>query len=98
MEEIRKIREQRVTPEELQDAKDFLIGSFPLRFDTNRRIADFLAYAEFFDLGLDYMDRYPEIIRRVDIEDVSRAARSYLQPDQLVLVLVAKESKKDPAK
>lgn len=95
-EEVRRIREQTVTPEELQDAKDFLIGSFPLRFDTNRRVADFLAHAEFFELGLDYVHRYPELIRRVGVDDISRAAKRYLQPDQMVLVVVGKESRKKP--
>ena len=97
-EEVRRIREAKVTPEELQDAKDFLIGSFPLRFDTNRRVADFLAYAEFFELGPDYIDRYPELIRRVNLDEIFRVAGTYLQPDQMVLVMVAKESKKNPAK
>jgi len=97
-EEVRRIREEKVTPEELQDAKDFLIGSFPLRFDTNRRVADFLAYAEFFELGPDYIDRYPELIRRVNLDEIFRVARTYLQPDQMVLVMVTKESKKNSAK
>src|SRR3990167_4534645 len=61
-EEIRRIREKGVSEEELQSAKDYLIGSFPLRFDTNRRLAGFFAQVEFFELGLDYPDRYPEMI------------------------------------
>ncbi|MFQ5904295.1 MAG: M16 family metallopeptidase [Candidatus Binatia bacterium] len=92
-EEIRRIREQGVSEEELKAAKDYLIGSFPLRLDTNRRVANFLAQVEFFDLGLDYLDRYPELIRQISQEDVLRAAKRYLQPEKLIVVVVANQEK-----
>ena len=93
VEEIRRIREQRVGEEELQAAKDYLIGSFPLRFDTNRRLAGFFAQVEFFELGLDYPDRYPEMIRKVSREDVLSVAKRYLQPEKLIVVVVANQEK-----
>ncbi len=91
--EIRKMREQGVTEAELNEAKDYLIGSFPLRFDTNRKVAAFLSQVEFFGLGLDYLDRYPEIIRKISREDVLRAAKTYLHPEKLITVVVADQSK-----
>lgn len=91
--EIRKMREQGVTDLELNEAKDYLIGSFPLRFDTNRKVAAFLSQVEFYGLGLDYPDRYPEIIRKISREDVLRAARTYLHPEKLIAVVVADQSK-----
>ena len=93
VEEIRRIREQRVGEEELQAAKDYLIGSFPLRFDTNRRLAGFFAQVEFLELGLDYPDRYPEMIRKVSRGDVLSAAKRYLQPEKLIVVVVANQEK-----
>jgi zinc protease len=93
IEELRKIRERGVTEAELQEAKDYLIGSFPLRLDTNRKVANFLSQVEFFALGLDYPDRYPDIIRRVSREDVLRVARQYLQPEKLIVVVVANQAK-----
>jgi len=86
--EMRRIREQLVSDQELNDAKDYLIGSFPLRFDTNRKVASFLAQVEYFEIGLDYPDRYPNLIRSVTREDVLRVAREYLQPDKLITVIV----------
>ena len=86
--EMRRIREQLVSDQELNDAKDYLIGSFPLRFDTNRKVASFLAQVEYFEIGLDYPDRYPNLIRGVTREDVLRVARQYLQPDKLITVIV----------
>jgi len=43
---------------------------------------------EYFELGLDYPDRYPNLIRSVTREDVLRVAREYLQPDKLITVIV----------
>ena len=93
IEEIRKIREQGATEEELKAAKDYLIGSFPLRLDTNRKVATFLSQVEFFGLGLDYPERYPELIRRIGREDVLRVAKRYLQPEKLIVVVVADQTK-----
>ncbi len=93
IEEIRRIREKGVGEEELQAAKDYLVGSFPLRFDTNSRLASFFAQVEFFELGSDYPDRYPEMIRKVSREDVLRVAKRYLQPEKLIVVVVANQEK-----
>jgi zinc protease len=87
-EEMRHVREQPVTEQELNDAKDYLIGSFPLRFDTNRKVAGFLSQVEYFKLGLDYPDRYADLIRKVTRDDVQRVAKQYLQPERLITVIV----------
>ncbi|MET0500713.1 MAG: pitrilysin family protein [Candidatus Binatia bacterium] len=91
--EIRRIREELVAEEELTDAKDYLTGSFPLRFDTNRKVANFLAQVEYFELGLDYPERYPDFIRKITREEVLRVAQKYLKPEQLITVLVANQDK-----
>lgn len=91
--QIRDMREKGVTAEELEEAKGFLTGSFPLRFETNGDVVSFLAAVEFYDLGMDYPERYPEIIRAVTREDILRVARNYLHPNRGILVVLA-----DPAK
>jgi len=91
--EMERIRKGGVTDEELQEAKDYLIGSFPLRLDTNRRIAGFLGSVEYLGLGLDYPTRYPELIRAVTKDDVQRVANKYLRPDKLILVVVGNLAK-----
>jgi zinc protease len=92
-EEVRRIREQPVSDQELNDAKDYLTGSFPLRFDTNHKVANFLAQVEFYQLGLDYPDRYPDLIRKVTRQDVQRVAKQYLQPEKLITVVVGNQKK-----
>jgi zinc protease len=92
-EEMGRMREQPVTDQELNDAKDYLIGSFPLRFDTNRKVAGFLAQVEYYELGLDYPERYPDLIGKVTRDQVLRVAKQYLRPDELVTVIVANQQK-----
>jgi len=91
--EMRRMRDKGVTDDELKEAKDYLIGSFPLRFDTNRKVAAFLSQVEFYGLGLDYPDKYTEIIKKVTKEDVLRVAQQYLHPEKLIIVVVADQSK-----
>lgn len=93
--QIHKMRKKPVTDEELIDAKLFLTGSFPRRLETSRRIADFLAAKEFYDLGDDYIKRYSEYINSVTKEDVLRVAQKYLDPENYVLVIVGNKEKLD---
>ncbi|GBD27717.1 putative zinc protease [bacterium HR30] len=86
--ELHRIRSQPVEEEELTNAQLYLTGSFPLRLDSNSKIASFLAQVEFYRLGADYIERYMERIRAVSREDVQRVARQYLNPGDLRMVAV----------
>jgi len=88
--EIERIRREPVTDEELSGAKLYLTGSFPMRFDTNAKIAGFLSQVVFYNLGDDYADTYAARINAVTKEDIQRVAQQYLHPEQLDLVAVAK--------
>jgi len=86
--EIRRITEEPVTAQELQDAKDYLTGSFVFAFEASPQIARFLIHAEVYGLGFDYVEKYLEYIRRVTIEDISRVAKMYLDSENYTLVVV----------
>jgi len=86
--EIQRIVDEPVTAEELEVAKLYLTGSFVFRFQKNAQIADFLIDAEVYGLGFDYLERYPELIRAVTIEDISRVARKHIDPMSLTTVAV----------
>ncbi len=75
------------TDEEMEEAKGYLTGVFPVRLETNAGVAGQLLNAELYGLGLDYIDRYPSIIRGVTKADVATAARKYLVPGAYVLVI-----------
>jgi zinc protease len=87
--EVERIRQEPVGADELEDAKRYLTGSFPLRLDSNSKILDFIAQASFYNLGFDYADRYIERVNAVTAADVQRVAREYLHPDRMVEVVVA---------
>lgn len=91
LKEITKIRSEPVSDMELSDAQSFLTGSFPMKIETSSRIAGFLVAVEYYGLGLDYIDKYPEFINSVTKEEVLRVAGKYLDPDNYTLVVVAKE-------
>ncbi|MFN3680542.1 MAG: M16 family metallopeptidase [Nitrospira sp.] len=91
--EINAIRDAPVSDQELADAKAFLIGSFPLRFDTTTKLARLLAQVEFYGLGLDYFSLYPKLIEGVTKADVQRVAKQYLNPRHYALVVVGNLAK-----
>ena len=86
--EIRGLVEQGITQEELETAQDYLTGSFVFDVQSNAMVARFLLSVELFDLGLDYLERYPDMIRRVSREDVERVARFYLDTVNYTTVIV----------
>jgi zinc protease len=86
--EIARIVEEPVSQQEVDVAKAYLTGSFVFRLQKNAQVADFLTDAVVYGLGFDYPQRYPEIIRGITAEDVTRVARTYLHPDRLTTVVV----------
>ena len=88
LKEMERIRSVSVTDKELEDAKAYLTGSFPLKLDTNKKIAGMLTAIEFFNLGLDYPDRYPKMINSLTKDDILKVARRYLNTDNYIMVVV----------
>lgn len=86
--EIERMSLEPVTEHELRGAKSYLTGSFVFEFQTNSQIAEFLIESEQYDLGADYLERYPRLIERTTVEDVSRVAKEYLDPHSLITVIV----------
>lgn len=91
--EMKAIREAPVTDQELAEAKAFLMGSFPLRLDSTRKMAQVLSQVEFYGLGLDYFSQYTKWIERVTRGDVQRVAKQYLDPQHYALVVVGNIAK-----
>ncbi len=92
VEQLRRIRTQPVTPEELKDAKSYLIGSFSRKMDSLSKRAWLLGYVEVFGLGLDYPWRYPDLIEHLTPADIQKVAEKYLHPEKYLLVIVGKKS------
>jgi zinc protease len=86
-EEMRRMASEGMTPDELADCKQYLIGSIPRLLETNGAIATFLQTAEFFGLGLDHDLRLPSLLDRVTLEDVNAAARHALDENRATVVV-----------
>ena len=88
LQQMELIRKEPVPEKELEGARKYLIGSFPMRFDTQAKLVNFLTQVEFYGLGLDYPQNYPSIINAITQAEVLRAAQTYLHPNNYILVVV----------
>jgi len=77
--EIRRIREEGISTEELERAKNYIEGTFKIAHQRNRRQAWYLAWYEMLGVGWEFDRKYLELIRGVTAEDVKRAAEKYLK-------------------
>jgi zinc protease len=86
-EEMRRMAREGLTPRELADCKQFLIGAIPRLLETNSAIATFLQTAEFFGLGLDHDLRLPSLLSSVTLEEVNAAAAQSLDVGRASVVV-----------
>jgi len=85
--EIARLRNELVTEEELTDAQDYLTGILPLRLETNDGVAGALVEIELYGLGLDFLLRYPGLIRGMTREDVHAVTQKYLDTENYALAI-----------
>ncbi len=85
-----RLAETGPTADELEAARKYLTGSYPLRFSSSSRIADMLVGLQFEGLEPDYFARRNGYIESVTLADVRRVAKSLLKPDRLTFFIVGK--------
>jgi zinc protease len=86
--ELERIRSENVAEEELQDAKNFLTGVFPIRAETQEGLTNLLVSQFLYGLPKDYLDTYRHKIQAVTSEDVRRVAERHVRPDEMAMVIV----------
>ena len=86
LDEIRRIRSEVPSAQELQDVKDYLTGSFVFALERNSNLAAYAIRARRFELGFDFVQRYPDLVRAVTAEHVREAAERHLHPDRLAVI------------
>ena len=79
-----------VTADELQDAKTFLTGAYPLRFDGNSRIARILVGMQTQGLPMDYIHTRNAKVNAVTMEDIRRVSARILKEENLYFVIVGR--------
>jgi len=86
--EWEKMAENGVTQEEMDSAKTYLTGAYPLRFDGNGPIANILVGMQMDDLPVDYVNTRNDKIEAITLEDIKRVAARILKPEALRFVVV----------
>lgn len=86
--EWRRAATEGVTEKELQDAKTYLTGAYPLRFDGNARIAGIMVGMQMQDLPIDYIATRNDKVNAVTLEEVNRVASELLDPEGLHFLVV----------
>ena len=94
--EIRGMADAPMGGDELKRAKDALANSLPGAFETSADAAASYSNVYIYDLGLDYYARYAESVNAITSEQALAAAKKYLVPDQLIVVVVGDRAKIEP--
>jgi zinc protease len=85
---LKRFLDEGPSESELLQARNNLVGGFPLRLDSNKKIHDHLALIGFYHLPLDWLERYPRAVEAVTRDDVVRAFRARVKPESMVTVIV----------
>ncbi|UWR06931.1 pitrilysin family protein [Ruegeria sp. B32] len=88
--EWRRAATEGVTQKELDDAKTYLTGAYPLRFDGNSQIVGIMVGMQMEDLPIDYIATRNDKVNAVTLDEVNRVAAELLDPDGLHFVVVGK--------
>lgn len=80
------------TKEELQHAKSNIIGGFPLRLDSNKKQAEYVAMIGFYNLPLDYLNTFSAKVKEVSLEEIQDAWQRRILPEKFVTVTVGKQA------
>jgi zinc protease len=87
---LRSFLDQGATEQERQEALNFLVGSYPRKFETLSQIAQKIIQVELHGLGLEELSAYPQKISSIGREEIAQAARSHLHPEGMVGVIVGR--------
>jgi zinc protease len=85
--------ENGITEKELEASKKNIIGGFPLRLDSNKKITEYIAMIGFYDLPLDYLDTFTDKIQALTLQQVRDAFKRRVHPARMATVIVGDSGK-----
>jgi zinc protease len=91
LDEINKIRTQKITAKELQEAKDYFLNSYVFKFSTPSQILTKSLTQEAYGIPSDYEKQLVDNIKKVTADDVLEIAKKYLTPEKVVIYVVGNE-------
>jgi zinc protease len=90
-EQLRRVTTEKISTQELDRAKTYLIGTFEIGLQTNAAQSSSLAFNERYGLGFNAYREYPKRIEAVTADKVLEVAQRYLSPDRLSLAILKPE-------
>ena len=93
---LREFIDKGVTKKELQASKQNIIGGFPLRIDSNKKIVDYLSVIGFYELPLTYLDDFVGNVDKVTIAQIRAAFERRVNPDAMATVIVGAPETPNP--
>ncbi len=97
IQELHRFTSEPVSQNELEDGQDNFIGRLPLSLESNAGVANSILNLERFNLGLDYLQKYPERIMQITPEEILKTAQMHIDPGKLAIVSAGTESKVEDA-
>jgi len=86
--ELKKVKEEGLTEDEVERAKRYLIGNFEIGLQTNGAQANQMSLDELYGLGFDHYQRYSQEIQKVSKEDVHRVAKQYFNLEAYAIAII----------
>jgi zinc protease len=96
LEEIAGLTTKPFTEDELKRAKDDILNGFLFRYDTRDKVLAEQVKLEFYGYPSDYLEKYEAAIHKVTLEDLSAAAKKYIHPDKLAVLVVGNKGEIQP--
>ncbi|MEP6706336.1 MAG: pitrilysin family protein [Pyrinomonadaceae bacterium] len=93
MYELKRIRDEKVTPVELENAKRALVGGFALSLEQPTALLQNIVTQKLYNMPADYWDTYPQMVSAITADDVQRVAQKYIDLNHLQIVAVGDASK-----
>lgn len=86
--ELNRIGKEPVSEKEINDAKSYLTGVFPIRLETQEGLTDQLVQMKMLNLPADYLQHYRDRVQAVTIAEIQRVAEKYIKPDEAAVIIV----------
>lgn len=94
-EEMQRMRQELVSPQELRDAKDYLLNSQVFKFSSPEQVLARKLNQEYYNLPADVDDAFVAMVKSVTAEDVRQIAEQYLHPEKMLIMVLGKEADLD---
>ncbi len=91
--ELGRFVSRKVSAEELLENQMHYVGRLPLQLESNEGVGSALLHLERYDLGLDYYQRYPELIAEITREEILETAQRYIDPERLAIAIAGPEER-----